>query len=102
MEDKEILYQILDREIDNIIGSLSPLAGVFSGTIKNSVFGYIDPYVDAFLSKSKPPKLNSEAAGAFMKSEVNDKINTFMKGFEEEKKKADNAGSKQNSKDFIV
>lgn len=92
MEDKAILYQMLFREIDNLIGS-NQMLRLFSEPIKNWVVNYIDPYVNAFFMGTNT--LDSEVAGTFVKEEVNNKINEFIKKFEEERKI-------NKSNDFIV
>lgn len=79
MEEKEILYQILGRYIDNILGKFGGMATLFSQPIKNYIFKFLDPYVDAFYSPNQ--HINSKAAEEFMKSEVNTKIEKFMKEF---------------------
>jgi hypothetical protein len=59
---------------------------MFSGVAANFVFDYIEPYVDAFLSPDDVA-LNKRAAGAFLKQETNEKIDKFLKEFEEEQHK---------------
>lgn len=93
--DKEILYQILSREVDNILSNFGPIVNVMSGQIKNYLFGLIDPYVDAFLSSSNKNELNTKAVGAFAKEQVDSKVNDFLRKFEEAKKN-------EGPEDFIV
>jgi hypothetical protein len=81
--EKDILYQMLSREIDNILLNFGPLVTTFSGTIKSYLFNTIDPYVDAFLSP-ETNKINTKAASSFVKEEVNNKVNDFLKKFEAE------------------
>lgn len=50
MTDKELLYQLLEREVKNIIELAAPQFKMFSGTASNFLISLIDPYVDAFLS----------------------------------------------------
>jgi translation initiation factor 2 beta subunit (eIF-2beta)/eIF-5 len=92
MGDKEILYQMLFRELDNLMGS-NQMLRLFSEPIKNWIVNFIDPYVNAFFMGTN--KLDSEVAGTFVKEEVNNKINAFIKKFEEERKI-------NNPNDFIV
>ena len=84
MNDKEILYQMLSREIDNLLGK-NQMLRLFSDPIKSWIINYIDPYVNAFFMGTT--KINSEVAGTFVKEEFNNKINDFIKKFEEERGK---------------
>jgi hypothetical protein len=86
MTDKELLKQMLQREIVNLVESAAPQFKMFSGVAANFVFEYIEPYVDAFLSPDDGA-LNKRAAGAFLKQETNEKIDKFLKEFEEEQHK---------------
>jgi hypothetical protein len=86
MTDKELLRQMLQREIVNLVETAAPQFKMFSGVAANFVFEYIEPYVDAFLS-SDDGALNKRAAGAFLKQETNEKIDKFLKEFEEEQHK---------------
>jgi hypothetical protein len=56
---------------------------MFSGIASNYMIELIDPYIDAFLSPDDG-RLNQKAAGAFLKKETNEKIDRFLKDFEEE------------------
>jgi hypothetical protein len=86
MTDKELLRQMLQREIVNLVENAAPQFKMFSGMAANFVFDYIEPYVDAFLSPDDGA-LNKRAAGAFLKQETNEKIDKFLKEFEEEQHK---------------
>jgi hypothetical protein len=86
MTDKELLRQMLQREIVNLVENAAPQFKMFSGVAANFVFEYIEPYVDAFLSPDDGA-LNKRAAGAFLKQETNEKIDKFLKEFEEEQHK---------------
>jgi hypothetical protein len=68
MTDKELLKQMLQREIVNLVESAAPQFKMFSGVAANFVFEYIEPYVDAFLSPDDGA-LNKRAAGAFLKQD---------------------------------
>lgn len=81
--EKDILYQMLSREIDNFLLGFGPLANVFSSSIKSYIFNFIDPYVNAFLFPNSD-KINTKAASSFIKEEVNNKINDFLKKFNSE------------------
>jgi hypothetical protein len=85
MTDKELLYQMLGREINDIIGSAAPQLRMFSGVATNYLIELIDPYISAFLSPDDG-KLNKDAAKEFLKQETNDKINKFLKDFETRQK----------------
>jgi hypothetical protein len=81
MTDKELLYQMLQREVGNLIEVAAPQFKVFSNFASNYVIELIDPYVNAFLSPDDG-SLNQKAAGAFLKQETNEKIDKFLKDFE--------------------
>jgi hypothetical protein len=86
MTDKEILYQMLQREVSNLVEGIVPQFKMFSGTAADYLIEMIDPYVSAFLSPDDGT-LNQKAAGAFLKQETNEKIDKFLKEFESEHKK---------------
>jgi hypothetical protein len=86
MTDKEILYQMLQREVNSLINAVLPQFKMFSGTAASYIIDIIDPYVSAFLSPDDG-SLNKKAAGEFLKQETNEKINKFLKDFEEKQKK---------------
>jgi hypothetical protein len=81
MTDKELLYQMLQREVGNLIEIAAPQFKMFSNFASNYVIELIDPYVNAFLSPDDG-SLNQKAAGAFLKQETNEKIDKFLKDFE--------------------
>jgi hypothetical protein len=85
MTDKELLYQMLQREVGNIIEIAAPQFKMFTNFASNYVIELIDPYVSAFLSPDDGT-LNQKAAGAFLKQETNEKIDKFLKDFEEKHK----------------
>ena len=85
MTDKELLYQMLQREISSLINNAAPQFKMFSGIATNYVIELIDPYVNAFLSPDDG-SLNKSAAGEFLKQETNEKINKFLKDFETRQK----------------
>lgn len=80
MNDKEIFYSVLGREIDNLL-SFNPATAMLSGVVKNWVFKYIDPYVSLFIEGER---LNTKMATSFVKEEISAKIDNFKKRFEEE------------------
>ena len=85
MSDIDILYQFIRREIDNLIERYCPALNFISSGIKNYVINAIDPYVKLFYMGTDD--FNVEAAGAYVKSELDDKINKFIKKYDAEKKR---------------
>lgn len=83
MDEKQLLYQFLGREIDSIIDNICPGLHIISGTIKNYLFNYIDPYVDIFFMGGK--QLNTTAVKDYATKEVTDKIKDFVKKYEDER-----------------
>lgn len=81
--DKELLAQILGREIDNILGRVSPAFRMFTPTVTGAVMNFIDPYIDAFMSPDEKT-INTKAATGYLKEEAARKIEDFMKRFEAE------------------
>jgi hypothetical protein len=86
MTDKDLLKQMLSREISNLIDSVAPQFRMFSGMASNYVFEFLEPYLNAFMSPDEG-KINQKAAGAFLKQETNDKIDKFLKEFEKRQEK---------------
>ena len=82
MNEKELLYQVINREVSNLLGAFNPAFRMFSSTVSSYLINLIDPYVDAFINPDG--NINTRAANKFLKQEVNEKIDTFMKKFEEE------------------
>lgn len=80
MTEKDILYSILGREIDNLLAK-TPSASFLSGIVKNWVFKYIDPYVNLFMEGEA---LQEEMAAAFVQEEMSSKIENFKKRFQQE------------------
>jgi hypothetical protein len=83
MTDKELLFQVLKREIDNILGSINPAFRMFTPTITASIINFINPYVDAFMSPDGD-RLNTKAAAGYLKEETSRKIEDFLNKFESE------------------
>jgi hypothetical protein len=84
MDDKKILYQMLSREIENMLSS-NPMFKMFSGPITNWVISYIDPYVDAFYMGTQT--LNTDAAEQFVKRELDEKVSAFVSKFKNEQQR---------------
>jgi hypothetical protein len=85
MTDKEILYQMLQREINSLLESAAPQFKIFSGAATKYIIDLVDPYVSAFLSPDDG-SLNEKAASEFLKQETSEKINKFLKEFEEKQR----------------
>lgn len=86
MTEKEIFYNILGREIDNLL-SANPSLAFFSGVVKKWVFNYIDPYVNLFMEGDR---IQTDMATAFIEDEMSNKIKKFKQKFEEEIKNEQN------------
>lgn len=82
MSEKELLYQVLNREISNFLSSINPAFRMFSTTVTSYIMNFIDPYIDAFTNNDG--ELNTRAAKGFIQEEVNAKVEAFMKKFEAE------------------
>lgn len=82
MSEKEIFYSILGREIDNLLGG-SPSSSFLSGVVKKWIFNYIDPYLNLFMDGDT---VQADIATAFVKEEMNAKIDNFKKKFMEDVK----------------
>lgn len=81
MNDKEIIYNIVGRYVDNIINQLrNPLATMMSEPIKNYIFRYMAPYVDAFTTNNN---FEIEPASAYLEQEAINKINKFKETYKE-------------------
>jgi hypothetical protein len=80
--DKQVLYNIIEREISNIVSQF-PILGIFGDTITNYILNYIDPYVNAFI-EGPQQRLNIEQLSAFTQSEVTDKIARFKESYKKE------------------
>ena len=80
MSDKELLHQIVNREIGNILSGINPAFRVFSNTISNYLIGIVDSYVDAFTNDDG--KLMTNAAREYLKDETNKKIDEYIRKFE--------------------
>lgn len=79
--DKEVLYNVIKRYIDNMTRGV-PIFSMFSDTISNYVIKYIDPYVNGFINNQE---LDIDQLGEFTKYEVNTKIDEFKKIYKSKK-----------------
>lgn len=86
MIDREILYNVLSREVHNIIQGI-PMAGLFEGAIINYIFNFIEPYVDAFTTTITTPeerkKVDIDQLSGFASYEIKNKIEAYKKELEE-------------------
>jgi hypothetical protein len=82
MSEKDILYQVLNREVSNLLSRVNPAFRMFSSTITTYLINFVDPYVDAFTNVDG--NINTKAASGFLKEEVSEKIEAFMQKFEKE------------------
>jgi hypothetical protein len=83
MSERQLLEQLLNRYIGNILASFNPSFRLFSTSATKAVMDMFSPYLDAFTNPDTN-KINTRAAGAYLKEETNKKIEEFMKRFEEE------------------
>ena len=86
MNDKEILYNVLDREIDNLLSN-NPALYMFRTSIKNWVYNYIEPYVNFFIDGGK---LDADMAEAYVLDETTKKLEAFKAKFKEERSNEEN------------
>lgn len=86
MNDRELFYSILGREIDNFL-SINPSFAFLSSGIKRYIFNLIDPYVSLFIEDKE---LKIDMAGTFVKNELSNKIDNFKKNFKETKSYEEN------------
>jgi hypothetical protein len=84
MSEKDLLYQIISRRVDGFLAYSSPALRLFSSTITNYIINFIDPYVDAFFLGGT--KLDTEMASAYIKEELGNKLDSFIKEFEIKRK----------------
>lgn len=82
MNDKDVLYQMLEREVSNLLGGFNPGLRGFSNLVTNYIIKFIDPYVDAFMNGDK---INLQAAKQYLKDETSRKIDEYMAKFREER-----------------
>lgn len=75
--DREILYSMLDREVENLL-RVNPVLSVFSGTIKSYLHNFLDPYLNFFMDGDD---LQVDMATTFMKQEMISKMESFKQDF---------------------
>lgn len=83
MTDKDILYTVLSREVDNILSNFAPTLRMFSDNITMKIIRYIDPYVDKFLTPAQ--SIDTDMAKAFIDKEVKDRMESFIAEFHKTK-----------------
>jgi hypothetical protein len=83
MNDKEIIYNIIGRYVDNMLRQIrNPLAYMMADPIKNYIYRYVEPYIDAFTTNNN---FEVEEASAYLEQEAVEKINSFKRTFKESK-----------------
>ena len=83
MNDKEIIYNIIGRYVDNILLQIrNPLAYMMADPIKNYIYRYVEPYINAFTTNNN---FEVEEASAYLEQEAIEKINSFKRTFKESK-----------------
>ena len=80
--DRDILNQMIDRGVKNIIECYYPQFSFLSGYASNLLMDFIDPYLEVLTNGGT---FNTSIAKAYAKKEINDKIDDFIKTFEEER-----------------
>lgn len=80
--DRDILNQMIDRGVKNIIECYYPQFSFLSGYASNLLMDFIDPYLEVLTNGGS---FNTSIAKAYAKKEINDKIDDFIKTFEEER-----------------
>ena len=83
MDDKELIYQFVGREVGNVLAAINPSLRMFTPMLMNTIKLYVDPYLDMFISPDTS-KLNTKAAEGFLKEETGKRIEDFLKRFEAE------------------
>lgn len=84
--DKDILFSIIDREIDNLTIA-NPVLAMFNTTIKNKIHAFLTPYIDFFMEGDE---LQMDMATSFAKREMQKKLEDFKQEFILEKGDLDN------------
>lgn len=83
MDERELLKQMIQRNINNALNAINPGLRMFSGTLTSYAMEYLEPYISGFMNPDTE-HINTKAATAFLKEETNKKIEDFMKRFEAE------------------
>lgn len=84
--EKQIVYNILKRYIDNLCGK-TPLFWAFKDLIFQYLINYIDPYLDAFMENGK---LDIDMTADFAAKELNHKLQEFKQAYKTEHENKDN------------
>lgn len=77
--EKEIFYNILHREVDNLLAK-TPLFWTFRNSIFQLLVNYIDPYVNILMGNDK---LDIDMTADFAKEEINKKIERFKQEYKD-------------------
>ena len=80
--DRDILNQMIDRGVKNIIECYYPQFSFLSGYASKLLMDFIDPYLEVLTNGGS---FNTSIAKKYKKKEINDKIDDFIKTFEEER-----------------
>ena len=78
ISDKDILYSMIEREVENILGGV-PIFSAFSRTASSFIIQLVDPYVSAFVGDDNT--IDSEQLSSFASEEALSKINEFKKRY---------------------
>lgn len=84
ISDKDILYNMIRREISNLLEGV-PIFAAFGGTINSFVIRLIDPYVSAFIGDDNT--IDTEQLSSFVSEEALNKINSFKEKYDKMKGK---------------
>lgn len=76
---KSIFYNILKRELDNLL-SKTPLFWTFRDSIFQLIVNHIDPYVNAFIDGDT---LNIDMGADFAAKELDSKIQKFKQEYKD-------------------
>lgn len=84
ISDKEVLYNMLRREVSNLVRGV-PIFAAFEGTINSFIIRLIDPYVSAFIGEDNT--IDTEQLSSFVSEEALNKINSFKEKYDKMKGK---------------
>lgn len=76
--DKDVVYNVLVREIHNILQDI-PMAGLFENAIINYVFNFAEPYINAFSAPGDRRKVDVDQLSNYASYEIKNKIEEFKK-----------------------
>lgn len=76
--DKEVVYNVLAREIHNILQNI-PMAGLFENAIINYVFNFAEPYINAFSAPTDRKKVDIDQLSNYASYEIKNRVEDFKK-----------------------